>query len=95
MTKNVLTKKQQAVFAFIQQYLDAHRRSPVIREIQAGCQIISYKSVVDRLHALERKGFIRRTPNKHRGIKITRKAFQQSVVETPPLAALSVEGVEG
>ena len=62
------------MFDFIQRYLSEHRVSPLIREIQEACQITSYKSAIDRLNALEHKGFIRRTPNKHRGIRILRKA---------------------
>ena len=72
-----LTHKQQAVFDFIQRYFGEHRRSPFIREIQLGCQILSYKSALDRLNALERKGFIKRLANKHRGIRIVRRAALQ------------------
>ena len=64
------------MFGFIQRYIEEHRRSPFIREIQLGCQIASYKSAIDRLNALERKGFIKRTPNKHRGIRIVSKPPQ-------------------
>lgn len=81
MTKRVLTQKQQTVFEFIQRYLAEHQRSPVIREIQAGCQIESYKSAIDRLTALERKGFIRRTPNKHRGIRLTKRTPEPATPE--------------
>lgn len=73
MAKKNLTSKQHTVFQFIQQYLAERRMSPLIREIQFGCQIASYKSVIDRLNSIERKGFIRRTPNKHRGIKLARR----------------------
>lgn len=62
------------MFEFIERYFGEYRRSPLIREIQLGCTITSYKSVLDRLNALEHKGFIRRVPNKHRGIKIVRRA---------------------
>lgn len=63
---------------FLKYYFDEHHRSPLIREIQLGCQITSYKSALDRLNALERKGLIKRASNKHRGIKLVRKvvAFQ-------------------
>ena len=54
-----------------------HRFSPLIREVQAGCQIASYKSTIDRLNALERKGFIRRRPSQHRGIRIIRKRVEE------------------
>lgn len=69
-----LTGKQQTVLAFIRQYFLEHRRSPLIREIQLACQIASYKSVLDRLNALEHKGYIKRLPNKHRGIRVVRRA---------------------
>ena len=73
MAKFTLTQKQQAVYDFINQYFTQHRASPLIREIQEGCRIASYKSALDRLNALERKRFIRREPNKHRGIKLLKK----------------------
>ena len=73
LTSGSLTSKQQAVFEFVQRYFAEHGRSPLIREIQLGCQIASYKSVVDRLNALERKRFIKRAPNKHRGIRVPRR----------------------
>jgi len=71
-----LTKKQQVVLEFLRQYFLQHRRSPLIREIQIGCQIVSYKSVLDRLNALERKSLIKRLPNKHRGIRLSRQSQQ-------------------
>ena len=71
-----LTGKQETVLAFIRQYFLEHHRSPLIREIQLACQIASYKSVLDRLNALEHKGYIKRLPNKHRGIRIVRRATE-------------------
>ena len=88
MAKHVLTQKQQTAFEFIQRYVAEHRRSPLIREIQSGCQITSYKSVLDRLNALERKGMIRRAPYRHHGIKITRRAL-------PPLVGTAEPSLEG
>jgi len=89
-----VTQKQQAVLEFIRNYIAEHRQSPLIREVQLGCQIASYKSAIDRLNALERKGFIRRTPNKHRGIKLSRQlpleASKSSAQGTP-----SLRGLEG
>ena len=73
MAKLTLTTKQQAVYDFINRYFTQHRVSPLIREIQDGCGIASYKSALDRLNALERKRFIRRAPNKHRGIKLIKQ----------------------
>ena len=73
---------------FIEQYIGEHRFAPLIREIQAGCQITSYKSAIDRLNALERKGLIRRLSNKHRGIRLVKRAVAQM-----PAAEISPAGL--
>ena len=74
------------MFEFIQRYFNEHRQSPLIREVQLGCQIASYKSAIDRLNALERKGCIKRVPNKHRGIKLIRRALEPALkIESPSL----------
>jgi len=70
MEKIALTKKQKAVLDFVKGYMDQKNQSPYIREIQDGCSINSYKSVVDKLLALEKKGYIKRAINKHRNIKL-------------------------
>ncbi len=84
-----LTGKQQTVLAFIRQYFQEHRHSPLIREIQLACQISSYKSVLDRLNALEHKGYIKRLPNKHRGIRMVRRAAQPEAVPSAGKPAVS------
>jgi len=63
-----LTKKQKQVYDFIKMYMQKNKKSPYIREIQESCGIISYKCAVDKLLALEKKGYIKRTLNKHRSI---------------------------
>ena len=91
--KRTLTQKQQEAFDFIQRYLAEHRIAPVIREIQAGCDIASYKSAVDRLNALERKGFIKRVPNKHRGIRLAKRAPPPETTPTPAPTLAQAEAV--
>ena len=94
MAKRSLTKKQHAMLASIERYFNEHRCSPLIREIQAACQIASYKSAIDRLNALEHKGFIKRVPNKHRGIRMLRKAvgIQPNTAVEPSLQSAG-EGI--
>lgn len=72
---------------YIACYLAEHRRPPLIREIQAGCQIASYKSVMDRLVALERKGYIRREPYKHRSVQLVHP--QAALSEQPAFSQLA------
>ena len=76
---------------FIQHFYAEHRHSPLIREVQAGCQITSYKSVLDRLNALERKGYLKRIPNKHRGIRLIRRSVEPQA--QPDGAPSVLEGV--
>ncbi len=90
--KVLLTQKQQRVFEFIQRYIGEHRKSPFIREIQAECQITSYKSALDRLNAIERKGFIKRLPNKHRAIMLIERATEPEEAHVKPQAAPVVQG---
>ena len=70
MAMYILTLRQKEVYDYIRDYIQAHNKSPYIREIQEGCHILSYKGVVDRLLALEKKGYIKRKLNKHRSIKL-------------------------
>lgn len=66
----LLTVKQKEVYNFIKEYMSKNNKSPYIREIQEGCRIFSYKGAVDKLLALEKKGYIQRKLNKHRSIVI-------------------------
>ncbi len=63
-----LTDRQLIVYNYIKDYYGKNNMSPYIREIQEACGITSYKVAVDRLSALEKKGYIRRKLNKHRSI---------------------------
>ena len=70
MKRYTLTTRQQEVLDFVRGYIDKNKRAPYIREIQEGCRIFSYKAAVDKLLSLEKKGYIRRILNKHRGIAV-------------------------
>lgn len=63
-----LTQKQLDVYNFLRDYMTKNNKSPYVREIQKGCGINSYKIALDRLSALEKKGYISRELNKHRSI---------------------------
>lgn len=73
MIQYILTKKQKGVYDYIKDYIQKNSIAPYIREIQEGCGIYSYKSAVDKLLALEKKGYIKRVLNKHRSISINDK----------------------
>ena len=67
---NHLTPNQQAIYLFLRQYIGLNKHSPYLREIQEACHIKSHKNVIDRLNSLERKGYIKRKINQHRGIRL-------------------------
>ena len=66
----MLTAKQKKIYEYIKDYISKYKRAPYIREIQEGCKVKFYKSVVDKLVSLEKKGLIKRELNKHRSIKL-------------------------
>lgn len=72
-THCALTSRQKAVYEYIKEYLLSNNRSPYIREVQEACGISSYKGAVDKLVALEKKGYITRKLNKHRGMALNNK----------------------
>ena len=73
MPNYLLTEKQGAVYSFIKSYIEKNNHSPYIREIQKGCGFLSYKGAIDKLLALERKGYIQRKLNKHRSIILNKR----------------------
>ena len=70
MKRYNLTHKQLDVYNYVKGYIEKHNQSPYIREVQGGCRINSYKVTIDRLAALEKRGYIRRRLNKHRSIAL-------------------------
>ncbi len=80
-----LTKRQQSILQFVQEYIEQEGYPPSIREIGAKFGIGSLRGVTVHLDALQRKGYIART-NTPRSIKITHPAYQsQAKVTMLPL----------
>ena len=71
MDKQPLTAKQRLVYEFIRECIELNRRPPTVREIAEHFGIKSPKGVTDHLVAIERKGWIERTPHSSRGIQLT------------------------
>ncbi len=66
----MLTERQQAVLAYIDDFRARHGYPPTIREIASSLGINSTNGVNDHLRALERKGWLRREPTKSRGLQL-------------------------
>ena len=65
-----LTDRQAEVLAFVEANIGYF--GPTVREIARHMNIRNVTGVVGHLAALERKGYIRRTPNVARGIEVVR-----------------------
>lgn len=71
MAKN-LTSRQREVLKFILEHVEQEGVPPTSREIQSHFGFSSQTAAMDHLRALERKGFLRRTPGKARSLLLTR-----------------------
>lgn len=65
-----LTNRQQRVLAVIRDSVDARGYPPSLREIGEAVGLTSPSSVAHQLKMLERKGFLRRDPNRPRAIEV-------------------------
>lgn len=65
-----LTEKQDAIFIYIKGFIEANGYSPVAKEIQNQFGYASENAACEHLNAIERKGFIKRTPKIARSIVV-------------------------
>ncbi len=63
-----LTPVERKVYHFLIDFLAEHTFQPSVREVARQFRIPSTKTVTDLLASLERKGYIRRTPGRSRGV---------------------------
>jgi repressor LexA len=65
-----LTPRQRRVLEVIRHWLDRHGYPPSVREIGEAVGLTSTSSVAHQLRALERKGYLRRDPNRPRAVGV-------------------------
>ena len=70
MPKASLTDRQRSILVFLREFIEDNGYPPTLREIGANFGIKSPRGVQDHLAAIERKGYIRREPDRSRGIEI-------------------------
>jgi repressor LexA len=85
-----LTKRQQEILTYIEEYYEREGDSPTIREIADHFEIKSTNAVADHLKALERKGVIERNAGLARGIQLPQ---QQAVGVNVPLLGKIAAGL--
>lgn len=86
-----LTKRQASVYEFIRDKIVNRGYGPTVREIGERFNISSPNGVMCHLKALEKKGLIRRMPNKSRAIELTREAVREA--SGIPLAGVVAAGL--
>ena len=82
-----LTRRQQAILDVIRDSVEQRGYPPSIREICESAGLASTSSVAHQLAMLERKGYLRRDPNRPRAVDVRRPAEVASAA-----AARSAEG---
>ncbi len=87
-----LTERQQAIYDFIRDLIVRRGYGPTVREIAGQFDIKSPNGVMCHLRALERKGLIRRDPNKARAIELMQPLVEQSRLVSAEEAGLPFAG---
>jgi len=70
---NPLTTRQSEILDLIRDYQDKHGYPPSLREL-AGHFKVYPNSIQDHLKALTRKGYLKREPNRSRGVSLTKSS---------------------
>src|SRR5258708_9688859 len=69
--KTLLTARQQEIWNFLVQYVDAHGYPPTVGEIGEEVGLASPSTVHAHLANLERAGLLKRDPTKPRALELT------------------------
>ena len=77
MSTPLLTRRQAKILEFVHERLHAGAAGPTVREIAERFDIQSPNGVTGHLRALERKGFIARSPHKSRSITLSPQWTEQ------------------
>ncbi|HWE92120.1 MAG TPA: transcriptional repressor LexA [Pseudonocardiaceae bacterium] len=82
-----LTPRQKRVLEVIRDWLDRFGYPPSVREIGEAVGLTSTSSVAHQLRALERKGYLRRDPNRPRAVDVRQPDFDEDAVSPRPRPA--------
>jgi repressor LexA len=84
-----LTKRQREILDFLTSYSEQNGYAPSFEEIARQFNYNSLATVHEHLTNLERKGYIRRTPNESRAIEIVPPRGQTGATELPLLGLVA------
>jgi repressor LexA len=92
----MLTTRQQEIWQFLAEYVDAHGYPPTVREIGDAVGLASPSTVHAHLANLERAGLLRRDPTKPRAIELVGRRREEPAraasVPTLPLVGRIAAG---
>lgn len=84
-----LSRRQQAMLDYIEQFLDENTYPPTIREIQRDLKISSTSVVDYNLNILEQRNLIRRNRNISRGIELVNRHSPRNIMRVPVVGQIA------
>jgi repressor LexA len=90
----MLTLSEQKTFKYIKSFIEQHVHAPTTSEIARGIGITSRGVVHRYLKALEQKGYIKLTPNRHRNVVLVENGPQSIPLVGSIAAGNPIEAVE-
>ena len=88
----MLTTRQQEIWQFLAEYVDAHGYPPTVREIGDAVGLASPSTVHAHLANLERAGLLKRDPTKPRAIELVGRRREQPVARGTSVPTLPLVG---
>ena len=89
----MLTTRQQEIWQYLAEYVDAHGYPPTVREIGDAVGLASPSTVHAHLANLERAGLLKRDPTKPRAIELVGRRREETPERAPtPVPTLPLVG---
>lgn len=85
----MLTKRQKELLDYLEAYIAEHGYAPTLEEIGRNFSLGSLATVHKHLQNLERKGHIRRLPNRSRALEVTPRGGEGAAVQVPLLGRVA------
>ena len=85
----MLTKRQKELLDYLTAYIEQHGYAPTLEEIGRNFALGSLATVHKHLQNLERKGHIRRLPNRSRALEVTPRDGAMATVQVPLLGRVA------
>jgi repressor LexA len=88
----MLTTRQQEIWQFLAEYVDAHGYPPTVREIGDAVGLASPSTVHAHLANLERAGLLKRDPTKPRALELVGRKREEPAMRAAAIPTLPLVG---